>query len=95
MSKAQAAFQSEAHKLYGFNYSLTYKNNFVPTCISPTLLNKNKKKRTNFKHFQAILTGMHCYFSSSKSKGIFTSLRMPIILFNDVLKGKAIKQKKE
>lgn len=54
MSKAQAAFQSEAHKLYGFNYSLTYKNNFVPTCISPTLLNKNKKKgpiSNTFKQF--------------------------------------------
>lgn len=51
VSKAQAVFQSEAHKLYGFNYRFTYKNIFVLTCISPTLLNKEKKDQ-----FQRILS---------------------------------------
>ena len=41
--KAEAVLQSEAHRLYGFNYSLRYKNNLVSTrstCISPTLCQK-------------------------------------------------------
>lgn len=54
VSRAQAAFLSVVHRLYGFNYSLTYRNIFVSTCISPTLLNKNKRKgpiSMNFKLF--------------------------------------------
>lgn len=52
MSKTQAAFQSEAHKLYGFNYSLTYKDISVSTCTSPTLLKKIREKD----QFQRILS---------------------------------------
>lgn len=56
--KAQVEFQSEAHKFYKFNYSLTYNNIFVSTCISPTLLNKNNRKGQISKNFL-------CYFNRS------------------------------
>lgn len=91
MSKTQVEFQSEAYKLYGFNYSLTYKNIFVSTCVAPTLLNKSIREKNRFqrilRHFNQMC---HCNCPSRKSKGIFNSLRMPIF-FTGVLKGKAIR----
>lgn len=70
MCKAEAVLQREAHKIYGFNYSLTYKNNFVSTrstCISPTLLNKNKRKGAISKTLKQFKE-CHCYAHLAKAK---------------------------